>query len=247
MFVVLPYSDRPPLDLWNIGAPIEPLAGGHRNLAFRTNGRVEDLVFKTTRRNAEAIAWLGPVLAIAEESGFIVPHLIMSKTGRAIEHGWTCERFIHGQPFRPADMNRLAVPLRRFQIATFAVAQRPGFLAARDLLHQDRGGDIDLSRMPADIVALCREAWRRIEHAPVCAVHGDLNPSNLLLTAGDRIAVLDWDECRVDAGIFDTFLTGPTDAGGDIEMAAIAWEIACSWQLEPGYARRLAETFRHRA
>jgi len=32
----------------------------------------------------------------------------------------------------------------------------------------------------------------------------------------------------------------------DVEMAVIAWEIACSWALEPEYAGRLAVVFRQR-
>lgn len=239
-------SNTPPLGLWDVDAPVEPLIGGHRNLSFRTNGLAKDLVFKTTRRNEDAITWLDQVLRYAEQSGFIVPHPIRSQSGQYIEQGWSCEPFIAGQPFPPAEMHRLAAPLRRFQQATHAVQQRPGFLAARDFLHHDRGGDIDLSRIPSDIVFLCRAAWRRIEHRPVCAVHGDLHLSNLLLTANNRIALLDWDECRKDAGVFESFQLGPAEAGRDVEMAVTAWEIACSWDLEPEYAGRLAVVFRQR-
>ncbi len=242
---VISASERPPLDLWGVDAAIAPLIGGHRNLAFRTNGLNEELVFKTTRRNEEAITWLGPVLSIAAQSGFVVPELMRSKSGQYVELGWTCERFVAGQPFQPVDLKRLAAPLARFQKASAGVAQRPGFLAARDLLHQDCGGDVDLGRMPSDIVSLCRAAWRGIEHLPVCLVHGDLHAGNMKLTADGGIALLDWDECRVDAGVFDMCQVGLGDAGGMIGRAAMAWEIACSWDAEPNYARGLAARFRN--
>jgi Ser/Thr protein kinase RdoA (MazF antagonist) len=242
--LMLPFSERPPIDLWDVSASLSPLVGGHRNVAFRTHGLTENLVFKTSRRTSEAIAWLGRVLPLAEQSGFIVPRPIKSKTGRVIEHGWTCEPFLPGKPFRQADMNRLASPLKLFQAATAAIGQRPGFLAARDFVHHDSGGDLDLSRMPPDLSALCRAAWRQIEQQPVCAVHGDLTAGNLLLTADNRIAVLDWDESRVDAAVFDTCQVDPNNAGTTIEMAVIAWEVACSWHIEPDYAGKLAGKFR---
>src|SRR5215475_10775317 len=40
--------------------------------------------------------------------------------------------------------------------------QRPGFAATRDLLSTDRGGDVDLTQMPAGAVADCRRAWARL-------------------------------------------------------------------------------------
>jgi Ser/Thr protein kinase RdoA (MazF antagonist) len=241
---MLPFSEQPPIDLWGVSAPLTPLTGGHRNLAFRTQGLAKDLVFKTTRRTPEAIAWLDPVLTLAAQSGFVVPHPIKSKTGQLIEHGWTCEPFVPGEPFPAADMDQLARPLNLFHAATAAIPQRPGFLAASDLVHHDRGGDIDLSLMPSHIASLCRAAWRQIEQHPVCVIHGDLTPANLLLTTDNRIALLDWDECRVDYAGFDTHQLGLTNAEPSIELAVIAWEVACSWHLEPDYAAKLAEKLR---
>jgi Ser/Thr protein kinase RdoA (MazF antagonist) len=230
--------DMPPIGLWGVEAPLAPLAGGHRNRAFRTAGLERDVVFKTTRRLPEAIEWLAPVFGIAEGSGFAVPWAIKSRTGRYVEHGWTCEIFIQGRAFRDAEMRHVRAPMLRFHAATKAVAQRPGFLAAGDFIHCDVGGDVDLRGMPADIVAACRAAWSRIAERPVCAVHGDLNPGNLLWTADGKIALLDWDECRVDAALFDGAAIG-WDRDEE-RLAVLAWEVACSWHLEPAYARHLA-------
>jgi len=169
-----------------------------------------------------------------------VPWPIKSKTGRYIEHGWTCERFIHGEAFRREDMSRIGSRLSLFQEATKRIQQRPGFLAARDLIHCDLGGDVDLRGMPLNIVALCREAWSRIEGQPRCVVHGDLNPSNLIRTEDERVSMLDWDECRVDAALFDSHQIGLNGSDKAIGMAVVAWEVACSWHLEPDHAIKVA-------
>ncbi len=233
--------ENPPTHLWGVTAPVTPLLGGHRNKAFRTLGLDRDFVFKTTRRNPASIAWLLPVTDLAAQSGFIVPHPIASKAGHIIEHGWTCEPFIRGEPFRPEDMPSIAPPLARFHEASTGIKQRPGFRAAANLIHHDRGGDIDLRAMPADIAALCRESWAQLAAQPTCVVHGDLNPANLIRTDDDRIALLDWDECRVDVTMFDDFQTGVNNADPATQMASLAWEIACSWRLEPDYAANLAK------
>ncbi len=229
--------DHPPSHLWGIHATIAPLPGGHRNQVFRTVGRDRDV--KTTRRTPDSIAWLTQVLHLAEQSGFIVPHLIASQTGRLIEHGWTCEPFIRGNTFTQNDMRGIAPSLARFHAASMNIQQRPGCLSARDFLTYDRGGDIDLRAMPEPLVALCRKAWSQIAANPTCVIHGDLSPSNLIRTEDDRIALLDWDECRVDVTIFDDAQTGATGADEVGQMAVLAWEIACSWHLEPDYARSL--------
>jgi Ser/Thr protein kinase RdoA (MazF antagonist) len=232
--------EDPPTHLWGVTTPVAPLLGGHRNKAFRTLGLDQDFVFKTTRRNPASIAWLLPVMDLAAQSGFIVPHPIASKAGRIIEHGWSCEPFIRGEPFRPEDMPSVAPPLARFHEASTGIKQRPDFRAAANLIHHDHGGDIDLRAMPADIAALCRESWAQLAHQPTCVVHGDLNPANLIHTDDNRIALLDWDECRVDAALFDDIQTGVTIPDQSTRLAVLAWEIACSWQLEPDYAANLA-------
>lgn len=232
--------EKPPTGLWGVTANIVPLFGGHRNRAFRTLGLDNDLVFKTTRRDAAAIEWLAPVFSLAEENGFIVPYFLKSRTGRYIEQGWTCEPFIHGETFFHEDMSSIGLQLSLFQKATKNIPQRPGFLSARDLVDRDLGGDVDLRDMPSKIVALCREAWSQIGRCPMCVVHGDLSPNNLIWTKGGRVAVLDWDECRVDAALFDTHQISLSCSNKMIEMAVVAWEVACSWNLEPEYALKAA-------
>jgi hypothetical protein len=185
-----------------------------------------------------------PVLDLAEQSGFIVPKLLKSTQGRYIEEGWTCEPFLDGRMFQTGELNRIGSRLQLLQVKARNVLQRPGFLAASDLIGCDFGGDIDLRVMREDVVALCRGAWSQIANRSRSLVHGDLNASNLIWTVNGGIGLIDWDEARVDATLFDDFHAGLHDRGGVEEMAVLAWEIASSWLLEPEYARRMAEKLR---
>ncbi len=240
-------TDKPPTEYWGVDAAIEPLPGGNRNLAFRTLGSDNDLVFKTTRREPAAIEWLLPVLDLAQQSGFIVPKPIKSRNGYYVEQGWTCELYLRGQTFTGQDVNQVAARLLFFQKATQEMLQRPGFLSASDLIGRDFGGDVDLRLMPVDIVAICREAWSQTMKLPKSVVHGDLNAANLIWTIDGGIGLVDWDETRVDASLFDGFHAGLGHPGAASEAAVLAWEVACSWKLEPDYANRMAEKLRHLA
>jgi aminoglycoside phosphotransferase (APT) family kinase protein len=92
-----------------------------------------------------------------------------------------------------------------------------------------------------------REAWRPILDGPECAIHADLGAGNLLVD-GEAVALLDWDEARVDVPWFDyAFLPdevavpAPTDRE-TLVTSGVAWEAATCWVVEPDYAaRRLAE------
>jgi hypothetical protein len=230
--------DLPPIDRWNVEADLTALCGGHRNIAFRTVGLQQELVFKSTRRSQDAVEWLVPVHDLAETCGFAVPRHIKSVGGMIVESGWTCEVLIEGSPFGVADLPSINDNISYFHRLAAEIAQRPGFLSSQDLLKLNAGGDIDLASMPLNIVLKCREAWAHLPVGHSTVVHGDLNPSNLLRCADGRPALLDWDECRRDLPLFDI---GQIQLLGHAEQSAIiAWEVACSWRLEPAYAKQAA-------
>ena len=120
-----------------------------------------------------------------------------------------------------------------------------------------RGADVDLSAMPGDAVALVRECWQPLLQAAGqqerCVVHGDLGPGAMLI-AGDRVGIIDWDEARVDVPAFDLAAlhaaAGPglvrVPGLGDQQLAdaALAWEAATCWSVEPAYARRCLHQLR---
>ncbi|MFZ5964195.1 phosphotransferase [Thalassococcus sp. BH17M4-6] len=212
-------ADRPDLSRWGVSAPLRPLPGGARNRVFRTVGLDRDLVFKSTRRSPEALKWLDPVQEAARVAGFHVPGLIPSLRGHLAESGWTAEPLIPGLPATRSDLAGLSPRITAFHLLTSALPQRPGFASAADLLSQDRGGDIDLSIMPTGLVTALRAAWRPILDHPTCAIHSDLNPGNVILTE-DGPVLLDWDEARRDAPLFDLACLGPSNPVAD--RAAVA-------------------------
>jgi aminoglycoside phosphotransferase (APT) family kinase protein len=134
---------------------------------------------------------------------------------------------------------------------TIGWPQRPGFASARQLLTQDRGGDVDLAATPQPVANLIREAWLPVLDGSECTVHGDLGAGNILVD-DDRVALIDWDEARVDVPAFD-YAHLPPDvpvpvAGrrSDIVTAGVAWETATCWVAEPDYARRRLAELRDR-
>ncbi len=234
---------QPPIALWNVQTPLEPLAGGHRNQAWRTRGLSQDVVFKSTTRSEAALAWLTSVKDVVRRCGFAVPQMLRSKNGLFADAGWTCEAIVEGEPVSRDGLADVAALLTDFHTQTRGWSQRPGFLSSTTLLAQDRGGDVDLAKMPPDVVALCRAAWRAVSDTATCVVHGDLALGNVLQLPDGRFALLDWDECRVDLPLFDT---APHVPKSEAETRAhLAWEVACGWTREPEYARDMAERLRN--
>ena len=225
---------------WGTCRPLRRLEGGFRNEVHLVERAGELVVTKTTRRSAAALAWLEPVQALAREAGFVVPSFIRSERGRMLENGCTLETFVKGRAVTAAEARQALPLIVRFHALSANWAQRPGFAAAEDLLHGERGGDADLSTMPPDLVERCREAWRPLVGRPRAAVHGDLNPANLLKTP-QGLALVDWDEARADAPAFDTFTLNREEVPPELKAALVAWEVAVSWQLEPEHAQAQAE------
>lgn len=229
----------PSLSAWGISAELDRLPGGHRNTVFRTIGHSADLIFKSTRRSPGALSWLLPVHEGARKCGFVVPELIPTRDGQLSDAGWICERFCEGSPIGAVHLPDLLAQMRAFHERTADVPQRPGFRSSQDLIKDYQGGDVDLSTMPADVVKLCRKMWQQVSDLPSSVIHGDLNRDNLLQTSQGKIVLLDWDECRRDLSAFD--INALSAEPGSIQNAEIAWEVACSWHIEPGYAKAMVK------
>lgn len=258
-------ADQPPLGAWGAeGLALSLLPGGHRNRVLRGQGRARDLVFKTTRREEAALRWLGPVQAAARAAGLQAPGLIPSRAGQLGVDGWTCEPWLQGRPAEPADLARMVPMIARFHHLGRDEPQRPGFVAAAEAGPRTVAGDLDLPAMPAKLVAACLRAWEPLAGRPTAALHGDLGPGNVLMTASGP-ALIEWDEARRDAALFDLASLPPRQqAGGQppapsgifgsgagqeadeiaghtvAARACLAWEVAVCWRVEPARARRLA-------
>ncbi len=250
---MLPDAMRPDIDLvmealnaWGDLRFARRLEGGYRNTVLLVEHDGERLVAKSTRRTPEAIAWVHDIHDVAEAVGIAVPRFVRSVSGQLVEGGVTVEHWLDGTPLVEADYEAAAQAVKRFHNATRGWPQRPGFASSQELLSQTQGGDVDLELMPPDLVRVCRDAWRTLAGEPLSAIHGDVNPSNMLRTPDGRIALLDWDEARCDVAAFDLVAlaagrpAAPDERPPHLMRAFEAWKAAVCWQLEPEHARTIA-------
>lgn len=197
-----------------------------------------------TNRSVEALDWEIDLLEDLSSAGLGVPRLVPTARGdRRSGHLIVMDR-VRGTALG-TDHDRLALAeyLRTLHDLTVGRAQRPAFASTAALLATDRGGDVDLTVMPADAVEAVRAAWAALPPAPSCVVHGDPGAGNVLVTSRDEIVLIDWDEARVDHPWFDLAALPRELSGleeGDwvvAERASHAWEAAVSWTLESDYAQ----------
>lgn len=239
----------PVVDAWAGVEVLRELTGGHRNqvtLALRGD---RHLVVRRTGRSPAALDWELDLQEHLASHGVGVPRTVPADDGRRHVDGVLVQEFVPGAPPSSDEDWRLVVDaLRTVHRVTLGWPQRPGFASARDLLDADRGGDVGLDAMPAADARAVRRAWQPVLIGPQCAIHGDVDASNVLVD-GTRVTILDWDEARVDVPWFDfgfvpaglVDLPVPRDV---LVTAAVAWEAATCWLPEPEYARRrLAELY----
>ena len=234
------------LERWGAEAVrIEPLTGGVANEVWRVRVGGEIAVARLGRRSDADLAWETELLVHLDRVGVAVPAPIPTEDGRLFSGGLVVMTYVDGgPPETEADWRRVAETLRRVHRLTDGWPQRPGWRSSTDLLHAESGTKVDLGAMPAEGVARCRAAWARLAGRATCVVHGDPNPGNIRMTA-DRVALIDWDEARVDVPDLDLVLPHNAadldDSAHDIAaQASAAWEAAVCW--DDDYARmRLAE------
>lgn len=220
----------PPLAAWGLdGSSAEELTGGSRNTVLR----IGDVVLKTTRRSEAALRWLLPVQEAARRAGLLVPRSLESTSGTLSADGWTCEERLDGTA--PVAVPPSLCPMiKHVHDATYGIAQRPGFASVTDMPAQGLHGDVDMDAIPAQIAATLRRVWADMPVGRECAIHADIYPENLLIVPDGRLALIDWDEARRDRPVFDLAAFEEHRPA-----ASLAWEVACSWTLEPDYAQRM--------
>lgn len=233
-------ADQPDPGAWRLpGFSFVHLPGGARNTVLRGTGPGSGYVFKRTRRTEAQLRWLRHVRRAADLAGLQVSLPLETVFGWLAHRGWIAERFVEGHAAMAADMAALAPQVARFHAAATGTPQRPGFATAHDLVRAETGGDIDLAAMPPTLRDLCRTAWARLPEGGTTLIHADLSPANVILSGDGTPVLLDWDEARADLPVFDRLALG--DIGNDIDRAAaLAFEIAVCWCIEPERARSLA-------
>ena len=236
------------LKLWGEDATrIERLAGGVANDVWSVRARGQLAVARLGTRSDADLAWESELLQYLDRHGLAVPVPIPATDGRLFADGLMVMKFIEGgPPETAADWRRVAETLRQLHRLTEGWPQRPGWRSSTDLLDAQTGTRIDLGAMPHDAVARCRAAWARLAGRQTAVVHGNPNSPGNVRIAGDRVALIDWDESHVDVPDLDMGSL-PHNAAGlvgearDIAaQASAAWEAAVCW--DDDYARqRLAE------
>jgi Ser/Thr protein kinase RdoA (MazF antagonist) len=242
----------PALGPWGGDAVVvDRLGGGARNRvwAVRVAGRPCVARDSGAARSGPALDWELDLLEELAAAGFRVPRPVPARDGRRRVGGLVVSTWLAGEPPRDQrDWELVADELARLHELTAGRPQRPGFASTGQLLTGTRGGDVDLDRMPGEVVALCRAAWAALAGRPTAVVHGDPGPQNLRL-AGGRVGLLDWDESRVDHPELDLAwlpLDRLGDRRGPARTAAEAWEVANGWTIEPDHARRRLAELRRR-
>lgn len=227
----------PDLTAWRGLSIVAPLHGGNRVTVFKAELCGSPVVLRRSTRSTDALEWEFDVLAHLRKTGIRVPEIVSTDDGQRHIEGWHLYHLIEGRTATDDDSDALREAIEHVHTATAGWAQRPGFLTAHDLLTEHRGGDIDLSSMPDELVARIRSAWAAVPTQPETVVHGDLGAGNAVIGPNGQVGLIDWDEARVDNPGFDIGTT-PT-----WEVAQLAWEIATCWVTEPEYAVALVDHF----
>jgi len=238
------------LEHWGADAVrVDRLTGGVANDVWRVRVNGVLAVGRLGARSDADLAWETELLAHLASAGLAVPAPIPTTDGRLFADGLTVMTYLDGgPPENDADWQRVVDYLRELHRLTKNWPQRPGWRSSVDYLLADTGTKVDLRAMPAEAVARCRAAWARLVGRERCVVHGDPNPGNIRMTA-DRVALIDWDESRVDIAELDLALLGNPASLDDDEFdtvwqASAAWEAAVCWDPtgEDKYAQmRLAQ------
>jgi Ser/Thr protein kinase RdoA (MazF antagonist) len=229
------------LAAWGTPVVVGRPGGGNRNtvVEIRLGGR--RLAARRSGRPAASLDWEASLLEHLASHGLRVPVTVPALDGRRHVDGVMVQTWLAGHEPGPGDWPAVAATLRKLHELTADWPQRPGFASTTELLSCDRGGDVDLSTMPADAVAACRHAWAKLDGRRRAVIHGDPGPANIRVT-DDGPGLLDWDEARVDCTDLDLAeLPGqhlPPARLSIARTAATAWEAANGWIVEPSYARR---------
>ena len=195
----------------------------------------------------EALDWEIDLLGHLHEVGVGVPRIVPALDGRRRVGQLIVVEEVDGRPPESTEDWRAVVSaLQWLHRMTEDWTQRPGRRSSIEMVRSEHSDDLDLSRLPVEVVETCRAAWQRLADAPLAVVQGDPSGSNIRITATGPV-FLDWSASRVDVADLD--LVGlPNDvlpiSGKRLWRAAqaeAAWAAARDWVVDEALARRHLE------
>ena len=234
------------LQLWDPDAKrIKRFTNGVANEVWSITIGEQRAVARLGSRSEVDLQWETNLLSFLSRNNICVPKPIPTLDGRFFADGLVVMEHLDGTaPKTKDDWERVAQTIQRVHELTKDWPQRPGWKSSVDLITETRGTKVDLIQMPAEGVKRCRNAWDQIKDLPQSVVHGDLNTGNILMS-GDKVALIDWDESRVDVSSLDLALPhNAAEMDADrleiISQAVSAWEASVCW--DDDYSKkRLAE------
>jgi Ser/Thr protein kinase RdoA (MazF antagonist) len=231
------------VDAWPGLELVNPAIGGHRNEVWFGHFRDRPVSVRQSCRSEASLAWELQLLCTLIKRGFLVPAPVACETGSLSSEGVVVQDWIDGhEPSSDDEWGLVADELMHLHATCADVAQRPGCMAVTDLTATSRSVDADMSAAPIEVAEVILGIFNSYRHIPVSLIHGDPNASNIRITNDGRVALLDWDESRVDVVWHDLSNLGiQVLSDVDHERAqrlSNAWETANAWVAEPEYAQR---------
>ncbi|MCU0802988.1 MAG: phosphotransferase [Rhodobacteraceae bacterium] len=204
------------LQAWNAQV-LGQMPGGGRSCLWRVEIAGVLHVARAGAASQPALRWLDRVQSLAQRLGIRLAPLVPTVTGALSANGWTIEPFLPGQPGQARDLPTLRVALRRLHRMTHGWPPRPGLMrrvpVGRGLLPQ-----------PDD----------------VAVVHGGVHPGNVIRLPEGQLALIDWEESRVD----DVRLDLGFDRNASGRRDHILAEVQACWWAEPARARAMVRQAR---
>ena len=227
------------------------IAVGHRSDVWSGTASGSPVVIRRSRRPPASLEWELALLAALDAEGFDVPVPLPTQRGRQHAGGVVVQPWIDGrQPCTTKDWELVARELQRLHERFAGWRQRPGCCVVTELDVTGCSVDADLSEMPNDVVDEILAVFATFDDVPVTVIHGDPNPSNIRMRGAGGVAMLDWDESRVDLAYHDlSELEVRVLPDREHDRAAClsdAWEVANAWVHEPDYARKRLDSLRAR-
>ncbi len=166
------------LQLWDSDAKrVKRFTNGVANEVWSVTIRGQKAVARLGTRSNEDLQWETDLLIFLAQKGICVPKPLPTLDGRHFADGLVVMEHLDGiAPKSETDWKRVAKAIQRVHNLTKGWPQRPGWKSSIDLIHLNTGTKVDLTAMPAEGAAKCRNAWHQIKGLPRSVVHGDLNP-----------------------------------------------------------------------